>query len=80
MLGLRPLLALRDLELDSLVFFQAAEAAGLDRGEVDEDVRASAIDADEPESLVRVEPLDCSLRHAHFSLSTVNLAPRAGLG
>ena len=72
MLGLRALLALRDVELDALVFVQAAVAVGLDRGEVDEDVLAPAIDADEPETLVRVEPLDCSLRHAHISLPTMS--------
>jgi hypothetical protein len=42
-LGLRTLLALRDDELDPLVFVQAWVAVGLDREEVDEDVLAPAI-------------------------------------
>ena len=76
-LGLRALLALRDVELDPLVLLQAAVTAGLDRGEVDEDVLPSVIDADEPEALVRVEPLDCSLRHALFPLPTERAPHRA---
>src|SRR4051812_24559915 len=67
LLRLRALLALGDLELDSLVLFQSAVAARLDGREVDEHVRTSAIDRDETEALVCVEPLHGSLRHADLS-------------
>jgi len=75
-LGLRALLALRDVELDPLVLLQAAVAAGLDCGEVDKDVLASVIDTDKSETLVRVESLDCSLRHALSPCRRQSLAPR----
>ena len=71
-LGLRALLALRDVELDPLVLVQAAVTIRLDGREVDENVLASAVDTDEPEALVRVELLNCSLRHAHFSLPVLS--------
>src|SRR5205807_755650 len=61
--GLRALLALRDLELDPLVVFQTPVAVGLDRREVDEDVRPAAVGGDEAEALLRVEPLDRALCH-----------------
>jgi hypothetical protein len=63
LLGLWALLALRDLELDTLVLFQSAVSAGLDRGEVDEYIGTAAVDGDEPEALLGVEPLNGSLRH-----------------
>src|SRR5262245_20364590 len=62
-LGLRSLGALRDLELDALVLFEAAEAGGLNGGEVDEHVAPTTVNGDETETLVRVEPLHGSLRH-----------------
>src|SRR6266508_407736 len=62
-LGLLALRALRDLELHALVLLEGAEAAGLDGREVHEDVLVTAVDVDEPEALVRVEPLHSSLCH-----------------
>src|SRR4051812_31440531 len=61
--GLRALLALGDLELDSLVLLQAAVARHLDRGEVGEDVGPAVVRGDEPEALVRVEPLHNAGNH-----------------
>src|SRR3712207_6817158 len=68
LLRLRPLLALSDLELHPLVLLQRAVAAGLDGREVDEHVSTPAVDGDEAEALVCVEPLHGSLRHAELSL------------
>ena len=51
LLRLRALLALRDLELDALSVFKQLVAVHLDRGEVDEHVRAS-IDCDESVALL----------------------------
>src|SRR6187551_2228193 len=62
-LGLQALGALGDVKLDPLVLLQAAEAAGLDGREVDENVLVAAVDVDESEALVRVEPLHSSLCH-----------------
>src|SRR3954465_14083593 len=67
LLRLRALLALGDLELDPLVLFQSAVAARLDGREVDEHVSPPAVDGDEAEALVCVEPLHGSLRHAELS-------------
>src|SRR3954463_4768874 len=67
LLRLRALLALGDLELDPLVLFQSAVAARLDGREVDEHVSTPAVDGDEAEALVCVEPLHGSLRHAELS-------------
>src|SRR5216684_6932445 len=55
-------LALGDVELDLLPFFQAAVAAAGDRADVDEHVRAS-LDRDEAVALAAVEPLHSALRH-----------------
>src|SRR4030095_1922539 len=60
---LRPLLALHDLELDVLALVEGLVAVAPDRRVVDEHVRAAAIDGDEPETLLRVEPLDGAVRH-----------------
>src|SRR5690606_32362805 len=62
-LGLRALLALRDLEGDALVLVEAAVAAGGDRRVVDEHVRAAAVGRDESEALLGVEPLHGAFRH-----------------
>src|SRR5262245_2861271 len=67
-LGLRPLLALGNVELDPLVLFQAAVAAHLDRGEVHENVSTAAVYRDEAEALLGVEPLHGSLRHVSLLL------------
>src|SRR5216683_1886489 len=61
-LGLRPAIALRDLEFDPLAFFEAAVAIRLDGREVDEDV-PTTVDRDEAVALVRVEPFDGALSH-----------------
>src|SRR4030095_7250356 len=68
LLRLRALLALGDLELDPLVLFQSAVAARLDGREVDEHVSTPAVDGDEAEALVCVEPLHGSLRHVYLLL------------
>src|SRR3954471_19046601 len=69
LLGLRALLALRDLELDALVLVEAAESAGGDRRVVDENVRAAAVLGDETEALLGVEPLHGALSHLALLLS-----------
>jgi hypothetical protein len=51
---LRAKLALTDLEFDSLVLLQSAVSGALDRAEVDEEVRASAIRGDESVTLLSV--------------------------
>jgi hypothetical protein len=61
-LGLQTLGALRHLKLHALTFLQAAETAGLDRGEVHEYILAT-LAADEPITLGIVKPLYCSLFH-----------------
>lgn len=60
---LRPLLALRDLELDPLTLLKGAVAVHLDRAVVDENIRTT-VDRDEAVPLLRVEPLDGALSHA----------------
>ena len=62
-LGLGALRTLGDVELHPLVLVQAAVTAGLNRGEVNEHVRAVVVVADETEALVGVEPLHSSLCH-----------------
>src|SRR3954453_8300305 len=62
--GLGALLALGDLELDPLAFFQALVAVGLDGAVVNEDVTA-AVHGDEAVALLGVEPLDRALCHNH---------------
>src|SRR5215472_6078554 len=61
--GLRTLGALGHVVLDLLVFLEGAVPGRLDRGEVDEDVRAAVIGCDETKALVRVEPLYGPLSH-----------------
>ena len=61
--GLRALVALADLELHTLPLVEAAVAARVDLGVVDEDVSSAPVDRDEAEALLAVEPLDCSLCH-----------------
>jgi hypothetical protein len=51
--------ALFDFELDPLAFFQAAEAIGLNSGEVDEDIVATLM-RNEAVALAAVEPFDCA--------------------
>src|SRR5687767_6410634 len=68
--GLRALGTLDDIELDPLVLVQAAEAAGHDLGEVDEDVLAATVDGDEAEALVTVKPLHSALCHIFLLLGS----------
>src|SRR5690606_41491670 len=51
------------LELDPLTLVEGTEARRLDRAVVDEHVRAAAVDLDEAEALLTVEPLHGSLCH-----------------
>src|SRR4051794_36009820 len=60
--GLRTLLALDDLEGDPLALVEALVAVHLDGRVVDEDVLA-AVDGDEAEALLGVEPLHAALCH-----------------
>src|SRR5690606_36020579 len=60
------LLALADLEADTLTLVEGLVALGLDRGEVDEQVIAALGRGDEPEALVGVEPLDGAFWHVLF--------------
>jgi hypothetical protein len=76
--GLRALLALRGLELHTLVVFEALVAIADDRGEVDEDVGCAAVGCDEAEALFAVEPLHGSLGHA-LSLLAVTVEPAHGV-
>src|SRR5690606_12914189 len=61
--SLRTLRALGDLVADALAFLQAAEALGLDRREVHEDIRAAVLGCDEAEALGVVEPFHCAVLH-----------------
>src|ERR687897_2557300 len=63
-LGLGALLALRDVELDLLALVERLVAVRDDGGVVAEDVGAAAVLGDEPEALLRVEPLHSALSHA----------------
>ncbi len=54
--------SLDDIELDRLAFLQAAEAVGLDSGEMHENI-FPILAADESKSLGVVEPLNDSLLH-----------------
>src|SRR5215472_17777091 len=61
--GLRTLRPLGHVVLDLLVLFESAIPARIDRGEVDENVRAPVVRGDETKALVRVEPLYGPLSH-----------------
>ena len=63
LVSLRALLTLAAGELDPLVFLEAAEAACLDGGVVNEDIGSAVIGRDKPITLVTVEPLHCALSH-----------------
>ena len=62
-LGLRALLALRDVEAHLLAFLELAEALGVDVRVVGEDVSAATVLLDEAEALFRVEPLHGASSH-----------------
>lgn len=61
--SLRALLAFANLELDSLVFLEGLKTGALDFGVVNEYVVATVSWGDEPEALLRVEPLHSALCH-----------------
>src|SRR6185312_7052296 len=73
--ALRPLC---DVEVDLLVLLQAAVTVSLDRRVVDEDVSA-ALDGNEAEALLSVEPLHNTLRHV-LSLTRIRHPHRAAAG
>src|SRR5690242_8838573 len=61
--GLGALRAVADFELDLLVFLEGAEARTLDLRVVDKHVCGTVFGSNEPEALLRVEPLHSSLWH-----------------
>src|SRR3712207_6554958 len=71
--GLRTLLALDDLEGDPLALVETLVPVHLDRRVVDEDVLA-AVDGDEAEALLGVEPLHGALCHVCSHVSCVRTA------
>src|ERR1700754_4767288 len=71
-LGLRALLALRDVEGHLLAFQKLAEALGGDVRVVGEDVGAAAVLLDEAEALFRVEPLHGTGSHFVSPSETVS--------
>src|SRR5215211_6304409 len=71
--GLRTLLALDDLEADPLALVEALVAVHLDGRVVDEDVLA-AVDGDEAEALLGVEPLHGALCHVRSHVSCMRTA------
>src|SRR5271169_935965 len=70
-LCLETLGAAHDVELNALCFLKAAEAIGVDRREVNEDVFVVAIASDESKALGVVEPLDNTLFHDWCSFSVL---------
>src|SRR5688572_27823005 len=72
--GLRALRALDDLELDALTLVKALVPVHLDGRVVDEDVLA-AVDGDEAEALLGVEPLHGALCHVFSHVSCVRSDP-----
>src|SRR5947209_14915662 len=72
--GLRALLALDDLEAHPLPLVEALVPVHLDGRVVDEDVLA-AVDGDEAEALLGVEPLHGALCHVCSHVSCVRTSP-----
>src|SRR5690349_9694333 len=72
--GLRTLLALDDLEGHPLPLVEALVPVHLDGRVVDEDVLA-AVDGDEAEALLGVEPLHGALCHARSHVSCLRTTP-----
>ena len=64
----RALLALSHLELDLLAFIERRVPLRPNLGMMDEQIVAAVLRRDEPEPLVCVEPLHCTLCHLFFSL------------
>src|SRR4051812_13241488 len=75
LVGLGALGALDDLEVDPLALFEALVPVHLDGRVVDEDV-LTAVDGDEAEALLGVEPLHGALCHVFSHVSCVRTAPR----
>src|SRR3954452_13986256 len=73
--GLRTLRALDDLELHALPLVEGLVPVHLDGRVVDEDV-LTAVDGDEAEALLGVEPLHGALCHVCSHVSCVRTAPR----
>ena len=71
--GLQSLGAGDDLKLDGLAFLQAAEALGLNRRVMDEDI-VSVLPADETKTFRVVKPLHCSFFHVVILCSKCVLA------
>ena len=62
---LRTLIALGDLELNSLILVKRAKTASLNLRVVDENIFFAAVGADKAEALFAVEPFHGSLCHAN---------------
>jgi hypothetical protein len=78
-LGLPALWAFGHVELHGLPFLQAAKAAGLNGGEMHEDVLA-ILTADEAIAFGVVKPLYCSLFHLIFLFPFLNCAEKSRCG
>src|SRR5213592_3240267 len=78
-LRLKALGPLGDVEFHGVTLGQAPETIGLDRREVDEDVRTRLL-RDEAEALRVVEPLHFTLCHTVLTLCTKGLPPRIRCG
>src|SRR5262249_56176121 len=76
-LRLGALLALRDVKLNLLPLLQIAVASARDRADVDEHVR-TALDTDEAEAPVAVEPFHRALRHVDLLRSGRNTTTTGG--
>jgi hypothetical protein len=68
---------LLDFEIDLLAFNEVRHASTLNRGDVDENVRAAIVGLDEAEALGAVEPLDRS--RCHSRIPSVCCVGQAGL-
>lgn len=67
---LRAFLALSHIETDALILVQGPETRGLDRGMMNEKIGTTLIGGDESETLFGVEPLNSTLSHDDFLLSS----------
>ena len=65
-----------EFEADLLAFIQAAQASALNSADVYESVGFTVIGGDEPETLLTVEPLNCSLGHTNIFQKTLVIAAR----
>src|SRR5829696_5049442 len=76
---LGPFRALCGVELHALTFIERPETGRLYGAVVDKHISAAAIDFNEAEALLAVEPLDSSLCHKHL-LACLKVAPYDTLG